>query len=264
MLVISNGAMKSGSTWLTGILLQMVDHQPLPPGYHDERFGDVPTIKRARIRQFLDEVDYHRVNYVSKNHFYYERRLFSRYRDVYVLDVQRDMADTLVSVFFHVKKKMSEANMRDPELDDIREAYRRHGATTVKDLVRYHAVWSRPCSWVYVSSYERLKENPQREIAAIGTFLGLTLSAEKIAAIIRDTSFEVMASTPRPADSGMEARFRKGVVGDHKNYFDDEILRDIRRLEAEHARYPRTLAEKIDFAWKCYRNAGRIGQLTGR
>ncbi len=33
MLVISNGAMKSGSTWLTAILLQMVDHQPLPPGY---------------------------------------------------------------------------------------------------------------------------------------------------------------------------------------------------------------------------------------
>ena len=257
MLVISNGAMKSGSTWLTAILRAMVDHKTLPPGFHDERFGDLPTIKREKLLQFLNEVDYQRENYVSKNHFYYERRLLSRYKNVYVLDVRRDMADTLVSLFFHTKKKNSEWNIVDDTLNDVKKAFWIHGPRMAQGIARYHAVWRKKCSWVYVSSYERLKADSAKEIAAIGSFLGLTLSEKRIGEIIEETSFKKMANANRPSDSGMEARFRKGVVGDHKNYFDDDIVADIRRVEAENAEYPKSMGQKIDFAWKCYLNAGK-------
>lgn len=64
--------------------------------------------------------------------------------------------------------------------------------------------------------------------------------------IIRKTSFEKMAREAQP-NSGMEVRFRKGVVGDHQNYFDDEILRDIRRIEAENAGYLRKPGSKDRF-----------------
>ncbi len=259
MLVISNGAMKCGSTWLTAILLEMVDHKPLPEGYHDERFGEIPTIRGEKLRQFLNHVDYHNENYVTKNHFYFERPLLSGYRNVKVLDVRRDLADTLVSLFFHVRKKIVEFQEDvAPSLEDIKKAYWAHGPEMAAGIARYHAVWSRECPWVYVSSYERLKEDAAKEIKAIGSFLGLPLSDRRIGEIIEATSFKRMANANRPSDSGMEARFRKGVVGDHKNYFDESILSDIRKIEAENRDFPKSRSEKIDFALECFFKAGTM------
>src|SRR5437764_223138 len=123
MLVISNGAMKSGSTWLTSILLKIVEPRPLPPGFHDARFGNTPTIKWELLQKFLDEVDYKNENYLSKNHFYYERNLLSRYKNVCVIDIDRDVPDTLVSLFFHMKKKMSRWNLWNDSLNDIKKVY---------------------------------------------------------------------------------------------------------------------------------------------
>lgn len=257
MLVISNGAMKSGSTWLTSILMELVQPEPLPEGYHDPRFAEVPTIKRERIREFLDTVDYRNHNYVSKNHFYYEREMLSRYRDVYVLDIQRDLADTLVSLFFHAKSKMASWKVEDDgALEDIRAAYWQHGPQMAQGIVRYHAVWSREAPWVYVSSYERLKADPAKEIGAIARFLGMDPPPEEIARVIEATSFQKMAGAQRSADTGMEARFRKGVVGDSRNYFDDEILASIRAIEAENADFPSTPEQQLEFAADCERLSG--------
>lgn len=260
MLVIANGAEKCGSTWLASIVLNLVDHKPLPDRYHDTRFGAIPSIKRGLLRKFLDEADYANDTYVTKNHYYYERGLLSRYQNVYVVDIQRNIADALVSLFFHTKKRMEEWGVQAPDLDDIRNGYWRYGPDVVRQITRYHAVWARRCSWVYVSSYERLKEDPRKEIGAIASFLALEPSPEKIEAVVAETSFDRLSAKLRNV-SGYEARFRKGVVGDHKNYFDDAILEDIRRIEAENIGYPRTLVEKLEFAWHCSRKAGRPYEL---
>jgi hypothetical protein len=256
MLVISNGAMKSGSTWLTSILMELVKPEPLPEGFHDPRFDEVPTIKRERIREFLDTVDYRGHNYVSKNHFYYEREMLSRYENVYALDIQRDLADTLVSLFFHAKSKMKAWKAEDWGLEDIRAAYWEHGPQMAEGIVRYHAVWSPPAPWIYVTSYERLKADTAGEIGNMARFLGLSPPAEEIARIVEATSFKKMAGAERSADSGMDARFRKGVVGDSRNYFDDEILASIRSIEAEYADFPRTPEQKLAFAEESQRLSG--------
>lgn len=259
MLIIANGAVKSGSTWLAAILMQVVEPKPLPKDFQGP--GTFPSIQRDKLRQFLNQVDYRRDHYVSKSHFFFERRLLSRYKDVYVFDITRDVPDTLVSLYFHARKKMKQWNMTDATLDDVRAGYWRYGADQVRDLVRYHAIWGRPAPWIYVSSYERLKADAHQEIAAIGRFLRLPLSAERIDAIVQATSFEAMSGASRPAGSDLDVRFRKGVVGDHKNYFDEDILRDIRRIEAENAGYPRGVRQRIAFAIECYRKSG---QLSGR
>jgi hypothetical protein len=257
MLVISNGAMKSGSTWLTAILLRLVDHKPLPCKFHDERFGAVPTIKWEFLEEFLDTVDYAKDTYITKNHFYYERELLARHSNVYLLDIERDLADTLVSMFFHVKKKLSAWGEEDRRLDDIVEAYWRFGPDMTEDLVRYHAVWRSAGPWAYVSSYERLKTDPASEITAIAKFLGVALAPEKLERIIEETQFGSLSKTMLSASEGMFARFRKGEIGDHRNYFGDEILDDIRRIEAENINYPATEEEKAGFARKCAEWGGR-------
>jgi len=257
MLVISNGAMKSGSTWLSAILLRLVDHKPLPAKFHDERFGAVPTIKWERLGEFLDTVDYANDTYVTKNHFYYERDLLARYKNIYLIDIDRNLADTLVSMFFHVKKKYSSWGTEDRRLDDIVDAYWRFGPDMTEDLVRYHAVWRTAGPWAHVSSYERLKTDPAPQITAIAKFLGVPLPAEKLQRIIEETEFGSLSKTMLSASEGIFARFRKGEIGDHRNYFDEEILEDIRRIEADNINYPATAEEKADFARKCAEWGGR-------
>jgi hypothetical protein len=251
MLVIANGCNKCGSTWLASIILELVEHKPLPPGFHDARHGSVPTIKPDMLRQFLDEVDYQNETYVTKNHFYDERYLLSRHRNVFVVDIDRDMADMLISFFFHATPQMARASV-----EEVRRAYWRFGPPVVEYSARYHAIWGRKASWTYQSSYERLREDPRKEIAALAAFLGIPTTPERIERIIDETGFRRLAGKLSGIE-GMERRFRKGIVGDHKNYFDEQIIHDIRRIEAENAGYPRTLFQKLDFALQCYRHAGR-------
>jgi hypothetical protein len=252
MLIISNGAEKSGSTWLASIVLQLIDYRQLPAEFHDARHGSIPTIKPALLDRFLREVDYHSHDYVSKNHFYYEYPLLAQFPDVYVLDIDRDLPDTLVSLFFHGMPNAAEST-----LDDIRRLYWERGAQVVERLVRYHAVWGRPSSWTYTSSYERLSENPRQEIAAIAAFLRQPLSDDTLERIVRETGFTELAAK-LSGIAGMERRFRKGVVGDAKNYLDAAIVEDIRRVAALNAGYPRTPRDEAEFDEACRRHIEQL------
>jgi hypothetical protein len=250
MLVIANGANKCGSTWLTSIVLELVQPRKLPKAYHDERHGAIPTIRGDMIRRFLDRVDYRNVDYVSKNHFYYERPLLARYSNVYLIDIERDLPDMLISLFFHASPEMAQASV-----EHVREAYWQFGAPIVEYVVRYHAQWKR-LPWAYMSSYERLKNDCHAEIAAMAAFLKIPTPPERIEAVIRETGFRRLAEK-LSGIQGMERRFRKGVVGDHKNYFDEPVLADIRRIEAQNREFPRTWLERCRFALDCRRFGGR-------
>jgi hypothetical protein len=250
MLVVANGANKCGSTWLASILLEIIRPESLPAQFHDQRHGSIPTIRTNMLRQFLDEVNYHDNNYVSKNHFFYERRLLSKYPNVRVLDIHRNMADMLVSLFFHSAPQMKSATS-----EQVKQAYWQYGPPIVEFVARYHSVWGIPSSWTYTSSYERLKADPQGEIRAIASFLGDSLTARRVDEIVESTKFSRLAERLSGID-GMERRFRKGVIGDHKNYFDPAIVEHIRHIEARNASYPCGLYQRVAFACQCYRYAG--------
>lgn len=243
MLVIANGCGWCGSTWLASILLEVVEPKPLPTGFHDERLDNMPTIKRGMLRKFLDEVDYASESYVAKNNFYYERSLLERYENVHVVDIERDSADMLVSLFFH----SSPAKMAGATVEQVRQAYWHVGPVVVEHVARHHAIWGGPCSWVYRSSYERLKAAPEAEIAAIASFLGIALPPARIAAIIQATTLgrlsEKWAKTP-----SLARRFRNGRVGDHRNYFDAPIVSHIRQIESDNAGYPRNAEQQQEYA----------------
>src|SRR5215467_11421225 len=188
MLVIANGADKCGSTWLASIIMEIVQPEPLPSEF-EEGYGPIPAIKPRLIREFLEKVDYEHHNYVSKSHFFYERHLFARYKNVYVVDIHRDMPDMVISLFFHGARRQ----MEQASLEEIRKAYWQHGPRIVEHIARYHAIWRTKTKWTYLSSYERLKEDPRMEIEAIAAFLKIALTGERIDKIIEDTAFHRLA-----------------------------------------------------------------------
>jgi hypothetical protein len=90
----------------------------------------------------------------------------------------------------------------------------------------------------------------------MASFLGLRVTQAQIERIVEETRFDTLKASI-PVDSRLQVRFRKGAIGEHKTYVAADVLRDIARIEAENARYPQTLPQKVDFAVRSFLAATR-------
>jgi len=201
-------------------------------------FEDVPEAYRSpshqqawldhrKIRAFLDSGCYREKDYLSKGHYYGRRYpdLFLSYDQVYVLDIVRDTKDTIVSHYYHFK--------RERGVDwDFSSYYWRIGRFKAYQIWLYHETWRGSSPRVYTSSFERLKQDFEEEVANIGRFVGRTLVAEDIERIKRETSITSMQKRHgQDAKKETERFFRKGAVGDWKSHFDEQMLDDISKIE---------------------------------
>lgn len=228
MLVLANGAFKSGSSWLRAIVDEIKPFDEIPPEYRN------PLHKKAwldkhKIRPFL-ESGLHRSNdYLSKGHIYGRRYrdLLLAYPEVYVLDIVRDTRDAIVSHYYHFKRLY--------KVDwDFERFYWRVGRYKAYQIKLYHDTWDLPDESIYVSSYQRLKDEFETEVKRIGAFIGVDLDADELARIREATSLERMQADRGQDKLDEQQRFfRKGAIGDWREHFDEKSLADIDRIEAE-------------------------------
>lgn len=227
MLVLANGAYKSGSTWLAAILWQIVgDAEPVPEAYRN-RGARKGWLAERKIRPFLESGLHLERNYRSKGHIQSTRHrdLLLSHEGVVVFDITRDLRDAVVSHYYHFRRQKG--------MDwDFRTYYRRVGRYKAHQIVRYHEVWDVPSPQVYVSSFERLKTDFRAEVRRLAAVLGKELDDEAIEAIRQKTSLSSLArqwgQDSRPPE---ERHFRKGGTGDWRDHFDEESLADIAAIE---------------------------------
>ena len=83
----------------------------------------------------------------------------------------------------------------------------------------------------HVASYEGLKEDFPSQVRAIACVLGVTLVDDEIERLRDETSMDSLREkySEKPLYQG-ENFFRKGVVGDWENHFDQATLRDIDKV----------------------------------
>jgi hypothetical protein len=226
MLVICNGAIKSGSTWLYNILTQMLSFARPPEKYLTLKNPRHPCIRPDQLAEFLTSEDYVTIDYLSKNHLDkpLHRFLLSR-PHVYVFDIERDPKDVIVSHYFH-------ETFRNAYKGSFEEFYWSIGRFDVAKLSRYHALWRDAGPQVYISSYEKLHTDFALEARRIAAVLGVSLTDPQIDAMRERTSITSLRKNyeNEPRFEG-EKFFRKGTIGDWKNHFDDAMLADIRRVE---------------------------------
>lgn len=227
MLVVANGAYKSGSSWLLAIVKELAPFEEVPVAFrspfHKEAWIDVP-----RLKAFLDSGCYVSRDIVSKGHFsrQRDRRLLLTRPNVLVLNIERDLRDALVSHYYHMK--------RDHKLNwSFAEYYRRLGRYKAKQILAYHATWRESAPNLYLSSYERLKEDFEGELGNIARFLDAPLTPERAEQIRDRTSLKTMQKERGQDHLPEDQRFfRKGIVGDWMNHFDDDMLADLERVTA--------------------------------
>jgi hypothetical protein len=229
MLAIANGAFKSGSSWLFKILCCITQFPPPPKAYLNLEWKN-PSLHPNQLAKFLASEDFSTQNYLCKNHFgnSRERNLLLSYPNVFVFNIKRDLRDVVVSAYYHDCRVQG----FEGSFEDYYWVWGRLHAHKVR---KYHSVWDVSSPQVYVSSYERLKQDFTLEVNEIANFLGFNLSIHQLEEIQFRTSFERFKqgekSTQTIQKSDETAFIRKGIVGDWKNHFNTQMLDDITAIE---------------------------------
>lgn len=217
MLIVSNGAFKSGSTWFHRIASEIVPTERIPDEFQNPRWMH-QSVEPSLFRRFLDECDVAEHDYLSKNHVRdpESRKTLLSHEHVRVLNITRDLRDVLVSAYFHDRREGRAEG-------DIEVYWSALGRRRIEQVMEHHRLWNTGHSQVYVTSYEALKASFEAEVVALAAFLDIGDVDVKEVKIKTDFS-----SMRRGLDSQDKDSFhRKGIVGDWQNHLSDRVLSEL-------------------------------------
>jgi len=241
LLVICNGAFKSGSTWLFRIVKLLIPGKPIPPEFHSTAEWKGMSIAKKKLSKFLEKVDYKNENYVCKAHYndVKIRSLLLKFDDVYILNIKRDIRDVITSAYYHY-------NRRNGVKWTFDEFYWRKGRNLVGYISEYHNIWYPIEGKIYVSSYQGLYQDFDKEVRRICNFLNYYLKPGELGHLKEKTSLEIFRKSWKEESSPPEKRFfRKGIIGDWKNHFTPGIEADFNKMSRE-AQLKKTVIKKMN------------------
>ncbi|MCP5300258.1 MAG: sulfotransferase domain-containing protein [Chromatiaceae bacterium] len=230
MLVICNGAIKSGSTWLYNILLNLRTFERPPEQYltaNSRKRTKNPCIEPDLLESFLRSEDVTNRHFLSKNHIGRpaHRDLLVSNPHVLVFDIDRDVRDMVVSAYY------DDCN-RNGYQGTFAKHYWERGRYLADDVIRYHALWRNTGDRFCMVSYEGLHADFASQVLPIAKMLAIELDAEGVAQLKERTSIGTLRK--RYQDEALykdDKFFRRGVVGDWQNHFDKAIEDDLASIE---------------------------------
>ena len=229
MLIVCNGAPKSGSTWLYNIVARL-----RPAAWPEPAFltgsKKHPTIRPDALKDFLATGAHRSADLICKSHYGNPaiRDLLLADPHTLVLDMERGMRDVLVSSYYDTCR-------RDGFQGSFGQYYWFEGRMLADHLMRYHRVWNNGHPQVFRTTFEALKTRFLPEARRIAEFLGLSVTDEQLMEIEQATSIGALRESYKDDPQYATARnpfFRKGEIGDWKNHFDGRMAADIQRIES--------------------------------
>ena len=226
MLIICNGVVKGGSTWIVSIVRHLDRFDRVPEQYQNSKWGN-SSIDPSFFPSFLDQDFFRRGDFYAKQHISgkkHFRRLLAD-DDIRVINIVRDLRDMIVSCFFHHKRMGRIAE--DLSLDQYFES----GVADawLSRMIAHHAFWhagdgtNKP----FLMSYERLHDDFSASIRELIEFLDhpeLASGAGLAERLHYATNFEKYPHT------GSGQFLRKGAVGDHRNHLSAKMEQHVRDL----------------------------------
>jgi hypothetical protein len=234
MLLVCNGAYKSGSTWLFRILQHMTGFQGVPAAYAAPGWAG-NGIHPPLLQRFLSRENYRDENFIIKAHFFEHYHQLLGRRHLKIVNIRRDTRDVVVSAYFY--ERLKAAGREESAVD----YYHRRGRKVARMVVQYNRLWH-GVPETYMSSYEALHSDFDGELKRLAAFVGVGIGDDDVQRLRRDTSLESLKAKydERSAD-GSRSFFRKGVIGDWREHLTPQIVADIERIEQQGAEYPRPL-----------------------
>ena len=228
-LILSNGNFKSGSTWVTAIIKQMLNNEnyDFPEGYQNPKYNN--WINIFRISNFISSSFFKQKNYwLSKSHIFNQSilsKIIIYQNNIKVIHIHRDLKDVLVSHFHHLRNSRKYNK-------EFKSYFYSWGIYKAIQYLYYNKLWlDGPCLTL---KYEDLKNNNHQAIKMIAEYLNISLSDEEIKVIQKETEINRLRSNSKINKlNEQEWFYRKGIIGDWKNYFDDQMLLELKHIESE-------------------------------
>lgn len=228
MLIVSNGAFKSGSTWVTLIVRQLREFTKVPREFCDERWMK-DSIPPSLVPGFVAGVDLDAADYLIKAHYKPSdgvREAFLGHPTVRILNVYRDPKDVVVSAYFHYCRF-------EGFTGTFPEFFEQRAERLVRSLAEYHLYWD-PAGCedrIFLTTYEKLHRSFADEVYRLGAFLDCPLTEGQIEAIRESTAFSKLQF--RGNKKQPSRFFRKGTMGDWLEHMTPEQGAFVDRIEAE-------------------------------
>jgi len=238
MLIICNGAFKSGSSWLHAILVELaivreLNLKKVPVKYTND-VNSPTTIIESRLQDFLLKEDYRSENYLTKAHFFKSSTLENKYfDDVKMFFIERNRKDAVVSHYFHIR---------------IKYRFKINFALYYFFLGRYKAyeigLFNDRCRKFIGDenffNFEDLVSNFDDTVRKIARVLDVCeLTNLEIATIKKETSLDSLRGQlkrgnisyyPSKKNDNWKL-FREGKINSWKGHFNDNQFKDIEKIE---------------------------------
>lgn len=238
MLIICNGAFKSGSSWLHAILVELsivkkLDLQKVPSKYTND-VNSPTTIIESKLAEFLLIEDFESNNFLTKSHFFKKKTLKRQYKEnVKFLFIERDMKDAIVSHYFHIQNKYRN-KISFPMY------YLFIGRYKAFEISLFNYRCKKFMGDENFFHYSDLINNFEKTLQKIATCLEVTdLSDEELDRIKEQTTLDKLREElkkgnvsyyPTNRDDNWKL-FREGKVGSWRKHFNARQLKDVIRIE---------------------------------
>ena len=238
MLILCNGAFKSGSSWLHAIVVELIAIKKINilkvPVKYTNDINSPTTIVESKLKEFIENEDYDLKNYLSKSHFLDDDTLKINFSDnIRMLSIERDIRDAIVSHFYHIKNNYR-LNLSFSVYYCLLGRYKSYEIMLFNSRCKKYIGDS---NFFYFSD---LKNNFDATVKDIALVIGIdTLSIKELKVIKEKTSLLFLRSElksgyskyyPSKRDDSWKL-FRQGKIGGWRNYFSKHQLVDINKIE---------------------------------
>jgi hypothetical protein len=237
MLVICNGTFKSGSSWMHAIVLEIfrikdINTDVIPINYNPD-IKSPTRILENNLPNFLKNEDFKKFNYITKAHYFSNKVMIEKYStDVRFIFITRNVKDAIVSHFHHFN------NYRNKGLG-FNRYFKFIGVFKAYEICLCNSRYKNNFDSNLFFSFEMLKSDFIDSVNKLCLILGVSkISTSEILKIKENTSLSKMMTVALEGGNryypelGVESHklFRKGNIGDWKQYFIDSDLKLINRV----------------------------------
>lgn len=207
-----------GSTWLYRLI---VDIESLSDGANSLPTEMIDNSTLVISKESLQLIKALKGNFIFKSHSQYLDNL--DYSDVKLITITRDPRDVVISTVYFLSYLPEEAGGWGEDFSLL--PFEKRTEKFLSESSYFYNLmdsWAKCPSEVLSLKYEDLLVNTVLEMRKIADFLSLRVSDYYINHIVKKQSFKNISGR-KPGIEQNSSHLRKGVVGDWKNYFGDDM-----------------------------------------
>lgn len=138
-----------------------------------------------------------------------------------IIHVIRDIRDATVSNYFHLQRQGSSISLGNQNFYHFVRVF----SLTWKDaIINARRITQKTPHLYHEILYKDLKKQPQVQAKKLFQFLNIPASTKQITNCLHQASFLTQTKGRQPGQEDPNSFYRKGIVGDWKNYLDSKAL----------------------------------------